>query len=234
MSNEHYRLYHYPICPLSRTIRVMLAYKSVPYIAVIENFWEKREKFCIINPTSEVPFLAIKRDDASSDQQTLLIFGINAIISYLEEKYTDNSLIFGTLSYRAEIRKMCEWFNSKFYLEVSKYIINERIYSWYKSQRSPDLQLIKLARLNLESHLNFLANILSKRDFVGCNDFSLADIVAACHISSLDYLGEINWQNYSLVKDWYSIIKSKPSFRDLLYDTLPGFKASAWYRELDF
>ena len=228
---DQYRLYHYPICPFSRKIRIILHEKEIDYVEVIENFWEKRDKFCIINPTGMVPFLAIKRFDID---KPLLIFGVNSIIYYLENKFPKKSTIFGSLDSAVEIMKMSEWFDLKFYSDVSKYILNERVYLWYKLQKQPDMQLLKLARLNLDSNLKFITNILSKKDWIGGTEFSLADISCASHLSSLDYLGEINWNNYSILKDWYSIIKSKPSFRNLLSDSLSGFKASKWYRELDF
>lgn len=233
--SEHYRLYHYPICPFSRQVRFLFAHKDISFIPVIENFWEKREKFCLMNPTGEVPFLAIKRPDDSMEQvKNLLIFSSEAITSYIEDQYPSDSLIFGNIDHKTEIRKMIHWINVKFYSEVSKHIIGERIYSWFKYQKNPDLQLLKLARINLHKHLAFFENLLTKRDHIGGMEFSIADVALAAHISSLDYLGEINWQNYNILKDWYTIIKSKPAFRDLLYDMIPGFKPSTWYRELDF
>jgi glutathione S-transferase len=230
--HEQYRFYHYPICPFSRKIRFIFADKNIPFVSVIENFWEKREKFCLINKSGEIPFLAVKFSDV--DKKNLLIFGQNTVFEYLNTKYGDTSYIFGNIEQQTEIRKMSEWFDQKFYNEVSKYILNERIYYWHKYQRSPDIQLLKMARMNLEQHLLFIGEILSSQDWIAGNTFSLADITCACHLSSLDYLGEIEWQNHKIVKDWYTIIKSKPAFRDLLYDLVPGFKPSAIYRELDF
>ena len=227
---EQCRLYHYPICPFSRKIRILMNEKEVKYTSFVENFWEGREKFQLMNPTGNVPFLAIKREN----ERSLLIFGNNSITSFLEERYSNRKFVFGNIDTKTEINKMTEWFDNKFYNDVSKYIINERVYSWYKNQREADVQLLKIARLNLENHLEFIENILNKRDFIACDDFSLADISCAAQISSLDYLGEINWQICQATKEWYSIIKSKPSFRDLLTDSLSGFKPSSYYRELDF
>ena len=115
---DQYRLYHYPICPFSRKIRIILHEKEIDYVEVIENFWEKRDKFCIINPTGMVPFLAIKRFDID---KPLLIFGVNSIIYYLENKFPKKSTIFGSLDSAVEIMKMSEWFDLKFYSDVSKY-----------------------------------------------------------------------------------------------------------------
>ena len=50
----------------------------------------------------------------------------------------------------------------------------------------------------------------------------------------LDYLDEINWARYPALKTWYMVIKSRPCFRPLLNDKMPGVPASAHYKELDF
>ena len=232
-----YRFYHYPICPFCRRIRFIFADKKISYIPIIENFWEKREKFCLINPTGEVPFLAVKREGIDEkNSKNFTIFGSNSILTYINDKYGDISYIYGNLDEQIEIKKMCEWFDIKFYNEAVRYILNERVYLFYKykGQKQADLQLIKIARINLSNHIKFITKILSKKDFIASNDFSMADLTLACHISSLDYLGEIDWVENQILKDWYSLIKSKPAFREILYDILPGIKSANHYRELDF
>jgi glutathione S-transferase len=36
------------------------------------------------------------------------------------------------------------------------------------------------------------------------------------------------------VRDWYARIKSRPSFRPLLADTVAGMRPPAYYADLDF
>ena len=61
-----------------------------------------------------------------------------------------------------------------------------------------------------------------------------ADVVAASHISTIDYFGEIKWDNFPLIKQWYAIIKSRPSFRSILQDHIAGFVPYTDYANLDF
>jgi len=39
---------------------------------------------------------------------------------------------------------------------------------------------------------------------------SLADLAAAAHLSSLDYLGDVPWADFAAAKSWYQRIKSRP------------------------
>ncbi|MDP4725424.1 MAG: glutathione S-transferase family protein, partial [Alphaproteobacteria bacterium] len=62
----------------------------------------------------------------------------------------------------------------------------------------------------------------------------LADLAAAAHLSVVDYLGDVPWDKHENAKSWYARIKSRPSFRALLHDRLPGITPSATYGDLDF
>ena len=41
---------------------------------------------------------------------------------------------------------------------------------------------------------------------------------AAAHLSAVDYLGDVPWNDHAEAKDWYARVKSRPSFRQLLED----------------
>ena len=69
---------------------------------------------------------------------------------------------------------------------------------------------------------------------LACNQMSLADLAAGAHISCLDYLDEIKWSKWSGLKEWYQKLKSRPSFRPLLKDTIPGLRPPRHYADLDF
>ena len=63
---------------------------------------------------------------------------------------------------------------------------------------------------------------------------SLADIAAAAHLSAIDYLGDVPWSDHEVAKEWYARIKSRPSFRPLLTDHIPGLAPPKHYTDLDF
>jgi len=76
--------------------------------------------------------------------------------------------------------------------------------------------------------------LLSKRGWLAGHNLSLADIAAGAHMSCLDYLGEIPWKDHRDVKDWYQKLKSRPSFKPILKDSLPGLIPPRHYADLDF
>ena len=56
----------------------------------------------------------------------------------------------------------------------------------------------------------------------------------AAHLSALDYFGEVPWTDYPQAAEWYVRMKSRPSFRTLLADRVPGQPPTMTYAELDF
>lgn len=232
MQKFSYRLYHYPLCPFCRKIRILLDENTIEYTLVIEKFWETREKFMNINPAGNVPFLVIKEINSNDDY--ILLFSYNAITEYLNEFNQKNEFIFGDSISKAKIRNMSFWFDEKFYKESVFPILNERVYLWFKENKRPEEATLELGRKNLKIHLEFIETLLRSSDFIVTTDLSLTDLTAAAHISSLDYLGEINWKIYPILKEWYSIIKSRPSFQKILYDSVSGFQAPKHYTDLDF
>ena len=61
-----------------------------------------------------------------------------------------------------------------------------------------------------------------------------ADLAAAAHLSCVDFLGDAPWDEKETAKIWYARMKSRPSFRPLLADRVPGMAPSATYADLDF
>ena len=62
----------------------------------------------------------------------------------------------------------------------------------------------------------------------------MADITAAAHLSIIDYLGDVPWEGYRNAKIWYSKMKSRPSFKDILKDNIKGILPAKHYADLDF
>ncbi len=79
-----------------------------------------------------------------------------------------------------------------------------------------------------------MGTLADHRSWLAGEELSIADLSAAAHLSVIDYLGDIPWTDFPVAKLWYQRIKSRPSFRPLLGDTLRGMPASASYADLDF
>ena len=64
------------------------------------------------------------------------------------------------------------------------------------------------------------AGSCARRDWLAGDRLTYADLAAAAHLSAVDYLGDVPWNEDETAKAWYARIKSRPSFRTLLGETL--------------
>ena len=223
-----YRLYHQIICPFSRKIRILMTEKNLDFHLIVENFWLNRRDFIALNPRLQVPVLL--------DEKNFGICGSANIVEYLEEKHDCGRKFLGTDIYeKAEIRRLQEWFDEKFFTEVSRYILNERYFNQFLHKKNtPNLEVIRIAKYNLENHLDYLEFLLTNSQYLALDRFTIADIAAAAQISALDYFGDIRWQNREVVKNWYCIIKSQKGFSDILRDRISNIAPCEHYNKLDF
>ena len=219
-------LLHLPLDPFSRKIRIVLGEKKITASFAVEPIWERRHEFLSINPAGTVPVFI--EDDGTT------ISTSQAIAEYLEETSKEPALIFGTALQRAEIRRLCNWFDVKFNTEVTEYLLGEKIMKRFLGLGEPSSETIRAGYANIDTHLGYIEYLAEQRAWLAGEHFSLADITAASHISCIDYLGDIAWEDYQQAKQWYARIKSRPSFRPLLQDLIPGTQPPAHYKNLDF
>ncbi len=224
-----YRLYHHPVCPFSRKVRIHLNAKEIGVELIQENFWERRKEFIAMNPAGSVPVLFDNSNSA-------VVCNSSTIIEYIEEKHSETENFLGESVFKkAEVRRIQNWFDEKFYYEVSKYILNERFYNRYlPGVNSPNSEILRVARRNLNAHMTYVEYLLETRKYLAGDYISVADFAAAAQISVLDYFGDINWNHYLPVKDWYSIIKSHKIFSEILKDKIPNVTPPEWYSKIDF
>ncbi|MCE3255157.1 MAG: glutathione S-transferase family protein [Rickettsiaceae bacterium] len=224
-----YILYHQPLCPFSRKVRFLLAQKNIEFNLIKENFWERRDEFIAINTMGTVPVLF-------DNNNQHIICGSPVIVEYIEEKHDDSKSYLGdSLTKRAEVRRIQIWFDEKFYNEVSKLILKERFFDRFTSSKlSPDPDNIRLAKNNLNIHLNYMEFLLENRKYLAGDKISVADFAAAGHISAIDYFGDINWQNRDIIKEWYLVVKSQKGLPEILKDRIPGVVPPRHYDKLDF
>ncbi len=219
------KLYHMPLSPFSRKIRLVLAEKAIDFTLIEELPWKGRIDFLALNPAGKIPVL--------SDGETF-ISESHAIFEYLEEVFPNQPLLPKTSAERAEARRLHNYFDDKFYNEVSKKLIHERVYRKISKDGYPDSSEIKLAIKSIKFHYGYMDWLLEERRWLAGNQMTVADFAAAAHFSSLDYLGDIHWNIIPNIKDWYAKIKSRPAFRELLRDLVPGVRPSRQYSDLDF
>lgn len=229
-----FTLFHHPLCPRSRYVRLILGEYGIAARLVEERFWERREEFLLLNPAAELPVLVTEGEPP--------IPGAAIVAEYLEEIYPEadaaGRLLPQSPGRRVEVRRLAEWFNDKFHAEVSGPLVTERAFKRHMTQEQgggpPDTEALRAARHNIRYHLAYIGWLVRTRDWLTGDRLSLADLAAAAHLSVVDYLGEVPWNEDEATKSWYARVKSRPSFRAILADTLAGIPPSKTYADLDF
>lgn len=222
-------LYHHPLEPKARYVRLIMAEKQVPATLVEEPFWLRRPEFLRLSPTGELPVL-VDTDDARIDSLSDAI----VIGEYLEETAGAPALIGNAPRQRAEVRRLVQWFMLRFTAEVASPLINEKVWKRLSSSGNPDTFVLRAASQNLGYHLAYIQYLTERQSWLAGEQLSLADLAAAAALSSLDYLGAVSWDAAPEAKEWYAKIKSRPSFRTILSDHLPGLPPARDYTNLDF
>jgi len=216
-------LYHLPLDPLSRAVRILLGEKRLAFALKTET---ASEGFLQLSPAGTVPVLV--------DEDGTSIPGARVIAEYLDEVYPEPPLIGATPADRAETRRLADWFDGKFQREVSAGLIEEKVTRRLRQHGEPNAAAIRAALTNIHYHLDYIAWLSDRRRWLAGDDFSLADVAAAAQISAVDYLGDVPWADHSGAKDWYARVKSRPSLRPLLADRVHGATPAAHYADLDF
>jgi len=220
-------LYHHPLCPFSRLVRVVLAEKKLEFEPQIEKFWERRPDFVALNAASEVPVLVEEGGTVLADAA--------AIAEYLDEVHREPPLLPAEPVAKAEVRRLMGWFGGKFNAEVTQNLVGEKVFKRLSSSHGePDSRRIRAGYGHIHEHLNYIAWLTERRAWLAGGAFTLADIAAAAQISCIDYVGDVPWDQHAGAKDWYARVKSRPSFRTLLADHLPGVPPPRHYADLDF
>ncbi len=218
-------LIEHPADYASRKTRIIMNEKKMLFSVKSEEPWNLSANAIKLNPASQLPILV---SDGSA------ICGNYALMEFLDAIRPEPKLIYGNIKQQAEIRRLTDWFDNKFYPEVCKPIVYEKVHKRFGLGKTPDSKILNAAAKNLSFHISYMEWVLEKSTFLGGETISMADISAAAAISLLDYLGEISWQECKTLKLWYAKIKSRPSFKELLKDNIKGILPSKHYANLDF
>jgi glutathione S-transferase len=219
-------LYHLPLSPYARKVRLVLAEKRLPFELRLEKVWDRRPEYLEMNPACTVPTLV--------DTNGLVIPDSNAICEYLDEAYPDTALLGRTIAERVETRRLVAWFDQKFAAEVSRNLLWEKTMKQVLGLGAPDGGALRAGYTNLKQHMLYIDWLTEHRQWLGGANLSLADFTAAAVLSSIDFIGDIDWSVAPSAKDWYARMKSRPSFRAILADRVNGMAPPPHYADLDF
>ena len=219
------RLYHSPLSPFCRKVRLCLAEKRVDVELIEEKYWEKSAEFLRRNPAGKVPILSLEGKTFTES---------TAICEYLEDLYPEPALFPNGADEKYETRRLVAWFDDKFHQEVTSKLLYERVIKKVSGQGFPVSKNVKEGARNIKFHISYMEWLLERRRWLAGEHMSIADFAAAAHFSALDYISDVDWTRSNVVKDWYAKIKSRPAFRRILADQISGFPPPSHYNDLDF
>jgi glutathione S-transferase len=224
-------LYHQSLSPAARTIRLALAEKRLDAVAVPERFWDRRPEFLAMNPSGAVPVL---RDG------DIVVNGMFHLPEYLEDTYPEMPLWPVDPAWRIEARRLYDWFLVTFHTEVTEPLLMQKVHPRYcgsllgPKPGGPDINAIRGGMDAVRRHLDLIGHLADTRRWLAGDTMSYADLAAAAQLSAVDYSGDVPWSHNEQAKTWYMRIKSRPSFRPLLAETVPGVPPARHYAVLDF
>ncbi len=218
-------LFHLWLHPFSRKVRVALSEKKLEFDLKIEKVWERRTEFLALNPAGDVPVLI--------EQDGTTLANSQVICEYLEEVYPETNLLGHDPVQRAETRRLISWFDVKFNREVTDNLLGEKLMKQFLKMGEPHGPSVRAGHANIHYHLDYIGFLTEKRKWLAGDNFSLADIAAATHLSAIDYIGDVPWEEHEAAREWYGKVKSRDSFKPLLEDRIPGFTPSVHYEEAE-
>ncbi|MGL4440532.1 MAG: glutathione S-transferase family protein, partial [Bosea sp. (in: a-proteobacteria)] len=143
------RLIHAPFCPHSRFIRLVIAEMGMEVEFAEERVWERKPEFLALNPAGTTPVLV--------EEGTLVVPSADIIAEYLDETrglaMAERRLLPDPPAERVEVRRLTQWFNQKFFAEVSGPLTLEKIDKRFMRNEEgggpPDTVSIRAARNNV-------------------------------------------------------------------------------------
>lgn len=182
-------------------------------------------------------------DDASAhlpvyvEQDETRLEGLWAIVDHLEGEHPEHPLFPEEEMARRETLRWLDILMGIFPDRITKRIVFEKAnprYTGVPSRSTPDMNVIRKGREELHSSMAAFGQIVDNNGYLACRTCTIADLALAANLSALDYFGEVKWNDYPQMKEWYMRVKSRPAMRNLLSDRVPGQPPVMHYEELDF
>jgi glutathione S-transferase len=211
------RLIHLLLSPPSRFARLLIAEKRLTFDPVVPD-----------DMSAQLPVF--------TDMDGSRAVGLWAIVDHLEGGYPEHPLTPEDSAARAESLRLLDWAMGTLHENVTRKIVYEKAsqrFTGAAAKRAPDMEAIRAGREALKIGLGQIGTSADAHGYLAARECTLGDLAVAAHISALDYFGEIPWAEFPQAGEWYMRMKSRPSFRSLLGDRVPGQPPVSHYAELD-
>ncbi|KAJ7098529.1 glutathione S-transferase [Mycena belliarum] len=202
-------------------IAMVLAEKQIPFELVLVDMAKgdhKTPEYVAKHPFGQVPMI---------DDDGFILYESRAICRYLAEKYADRGtpLIPTSLPAKALFEQAASIEFANFHPLVGK-IMLEAIYKMHNNL-PPDEAVLTQAKSDLAAKLDVYEVILSTQNYLGGNEFTLADLFHLAFAPSLAQQGHnIMADRGPNVTRWWNDVSSRPSWVKLQADGIPGIKST--------
>lgn len=197
------KLYHYPDCPYSQKVRVVMAEKELEYDPVLVDLRKNEQRsaeFLKLNLYGKVPVLI---------DEEIVIYDSTIINEYLEEEYPAPALMPEDSATRARVRLLEDFCDNSF-IPPTLIILAELA----KAQAERDTEKVRRFQGEIGRVLAHLdAQLDGKPYLVG--EFSLADCAYAPRLMILPQLGVELDARLQNVSGWVARLYERPSVRAL-------------------
>lgn len=234
------RLFHAPLAPHGRYVRLVLAEKNVAAELIAVDVWRGAappadgEDIAEAAASARIAGLSPDGDAPALEAEGRVLRGAAAIAELLEERGGGRKLLADDAANRSETRRLVDWFNHRFYEDVARPMLEEKLVKKLRRGGPPSSDRVRAAAAAAREHLRVVADLCAARPWLAGDALSLADYAAASQISTVDYLGGVFWDELPGAREWYALLKCRPAFRGLLADKAPELPPAAHYTDLDF
>ncbi|MBU6156136.1 MAG: glutathione S-transferase family protein [Alphaproteobacteria bacterium] len=214
-----FRVHDFILSPFGRKLRLALAEKHLGFAVVPLRPWEGAI------PVEELTRLELPDGTVMTDA--------GACAEYIDEIEPEPRLMPASPLARAQARRWSNWLDGPLWRSVTDIVLQERVLARHGRAVTGGPEALKASLAVLRTCLAQVEQQVEREGSL-VDATTIADLSLAAHLSCLDYFGDVPWQACPATREWYARIKSRPSFRPLLNETLPGFAPVAHYADLDF
>lgn len=196
-------LYHYPDCPYSQKVRVVMAEKDLEYEPVLVDLRKNEQRapdFLKLNLYGKVPVLI---------DEDIVIYDSTIISEYLEDEYPAPALMPEDSASSARVRLLEDFCDNSF-IPPTLIILAELA----RPQAERDNEKVRRFQGEIARVLGHLEAQLEGKTFL-VGEFSLADCAFAPRLMILPQLGVELDPRLQNVGSWVARLRERPSVRSL-------------------